>query len=444
MTCEYILMNIYKEGIKFMKRSSNKKLLKNKEIYKLKDGKTEYEEVWLYGKETPKIKKIISLYFLTAVMLILTISVIWLSGSVSSHALSTDSFFGRSAERMVRFFTKGDFLCFYLSDNSNNDVNNNETNNMGTTDDLNIPNTNNDKLTNSEAVPSTPNTDNKAPSLTKDKLYSFDYSLVPQGETAIIPMDLSLSSYGAYYINNSTGYDPDTAKLLAADLKDTINFEYLSSSGNPIVLIIHTHATESYSPDGAISYYDDGGEYARTSDTNKNVVAVGKVLADELNKAGISTLHSTILHDALQYKDSYARSEETIRHYLEKYPTIRLVIDLHRDAIVKSGGELVRPVALSDGEAAAQVMCVVGSDFGGQECANWEKNLSLALKLREELNSKNEGICRPPYLRPSTYNQELAPYSLLIEVGASGNSLEEAKRSAVIVSEALTKIIKQL
>ena len=168
------------------------------------------------------------------------------------------------------------------------------------------------------------------------------------------------------------------------------------------------------------------------------------MLADELNKRGISTLHSTVLHDEKQYKDSYARSEETIRHYLEKYPTIRLVIDLHRDAIVRSGGELVRPVALADGEAAAQIMCVVGSDFGGQECKNWERNLSLALKLREPLNTKNTGRCRPPYLRSSTYNQELAPYSLLLEMGASGNSLEEAKRSAVLVSEALAKIIKQL
>ena len=280
--------------------------------------------------------------------------------------------------------------------------------------------------------------------LTKDELYFFDKELVPKGETAIIPMDVSLSSYGSGYINNSTGYTPDTAKLLAKQLKDTVDIEYLVSSNSPIVLILHTHATEAYSEDGDISYYDDGGEYARSKNTNENVVAVGRVLAEELNKQGIYTLHSETLHDAEQYKDSYARSEETIRAYLEKYPTIRFVIDLHRDAIVKSDGSIVRPVTLSEGEAAAQVMCVVGSDWGGDKCDGWENNLSLALKLREELNSVTENLCRPTYLRSSTYNQELAPYSLLLEIGSSGNSIEEAKKSAVLVAKALTKLIKEI
>ena len=423
-----------------MKLFGDNKYLKGKKIPKLRDGRNDYEDIWI-ERDIPRVKRIVSIYFLTAIMLFVSVAIIFLSGSVSAHSLNTDSFWGRNTERIVSFFAKGEFLYFFSTEDSFNDESEKDYGSEAT-DAINIPNQ-------SDTMPNTDKDiggeiDNNSTPLTKDKLYSFDYTLVPKGDTAIVPMDLSLSSYGAQYINNSTGYDPDTVKLLAADLKDTVDLEYLSSSGNPIVLILHTHATEGYSLDGAISYYDDGGEYARSSDINNNVVAVGKVLADELNKRGISTLHSTVLHDEKQYKDSYARSEETIRHYLEKYPTIRLVIDLHRDAIVRSGGELVRPVAIADGEAAAQIMCVVGSDFGGQACENWERNLSLALKLREALNSKNEGICRPPYLRSSTYNQELTPYSLLLEMGASGNSLEEAKRSAVLVSEALTKIIKQL
>ena len=88
------------------------------------------------------------------------------------------------------------------------------------------------------------------------------------------------------------------------------------------------------------------------------------------------------MHDQNQYKDSYARAEETIKQYLAKYPSIRLVIDLHRDSVVKSTGELVRPVTLIDGGAAAQVMCVVGSNWGGEKNPNWEGNLALARKMQ--------------------------------------------------------------
>ncbi len=284
----------------------------------------------------------------------------------------------------------------------------------------------------------------QTPPLTFENLYQFDYSRVPNGEIPIIPMDLSLISYGTSYIHNSTGLSPDTNALLNSALKKNDMTEYLAVDNSPLVLIVHTHGTESYSANGAISYVDDESELARSTDVEENVVAVGKRVAEVLNNAGISTLHCTIMHDQIQYKDSYSRAEATIREYLEKYPSIRLVIDLHRDSIVKSTGELVRPVTLIDGKPTAQVMCVVGSDWGGEENPNWEGNLALALKLREALNSKYNSLCRPPYLRPSTYNQELAPYSLLLEMGASGNSLEEALRSADAIGETLIKLISQL
>lgn len=167
-------------------------------------------------------------------------------------------------------------------------------------------------------------------------------------------------------------------------------------------------------------------------------------MAEKLTQNGIPTLHCTVMHDQLQYKNSYSRAEETIKQYLEKYPSIKLVIDLHRDAIIKSSGELVRPVTLVDSKPTAQVMCVVGSDWGGDECPSWENNLSLALKLRDSLNSKYGNLCRPTYLRSSTYNQEIAPYSLLLEVGACGNSLEEAQRAAELVATELIPLIKMM
>ncbi len=280
--------------------------------------------------------------------------------------------------------------------------------------------------------------------LTKDTLYAYDYSLVPEGEIPIIPMDLSLSSYGTRYIHNDTGYTPDTDALLKRDFGHKDSLEYLSASACPTVLIVHTHGTEAYSENGAISYAEGEEDFTRTADRSKNVVSVGAVMAEYLNKQGVSTVHCTVLHDQVQYKDSYARAEQTIRNYLEKYPTIRLVIDVHRDSIVKSTGETVRPVTLIEGQAAAQLMCIVGSDWGGDHNPRWSGNLALALQVREKLNLQYENLCRPVYLRSSTYNQELAPYSLLIEVGSAGNSLEEAHRAALALAQVLTEYVPKL
>ncbi len=274
-------------------------------------------------------------------------------------------------------------------------------------------------------------------------LYEYDYSKVPNGHTPIVPMDLSLYKNGDLYINNSTGYKPDIEGLLNSSLSSP-TVDYLSSTNAPTVLIVHTHGTEAYSSDGAISYEDNGSEIARSDDIRQNVVSVGAVMAEILNEKGISTLHCTVMHDSIQYKDSYSRAEETIKQYMEKYPSIKLVIDLHRDSIVKSSGELVRPVTLVDGNAAAQIMCVVGSDWGGGYCPNWQDNLSLALKLRQRLNAKYTNICRPTDLRSQSFNQELAPYSLLLEIGSSGNSRKEAMICAALVANELAELILQI
>ena len=275
-----------------------------------------------------------------------------------------------------------------------------------------------------------------------NKLYDFDYSKVPSGEIPIIPMDLSLSNYGDTYINNDTGLTPDTSTLLTMDLKNSSKLEFLSASSAPTVLIVHTHGTEAYCEKGAVSYNNTvSDDIARSSDISQNVVEVGRILSEELNKRGISNIHCEIMHDADEYRNAYARCEETIRYYLKKYPTIKLVIDVHRDAIINSKGEIIRPVTAVDKKASAQVMCVVGSSWGGQENAKWERNLALALQLRKELNKDGTNICRPPYLKSSTYNQEIAPYSLLLEIGACGNSIEEACNAAKYVAEALSNII---
>ena len=298
----------------------------------------------------------------------------------------------------------------------------------------------------SDTTLSPPETDSPPYYESVDALYKFDYSAVPPGEIPIVPMDMSLLSYGENYIYNDTKYAPKIAALLEST--DSIPaFNYTGTAvypvGDPVVLIIHTHGTEAYSEEGAVSYKEGSGDLARSTDITKNVVAVGAVIAEVLNKNGVRTLHCQIMHDEESYKDSYTRAASTIAEYLARYPSIKYVIDVHRDSLTTPSGSLVRPVMLVDNKPVAQVMCVVGSDYNGADYKNWQNNLSLALKLRRLLNERYTNIARPVYLRSSAYNQQYAPMSLLLEIGASGNTLSEAKEAARLTAEALADIIKR-
>ena len=273
--------------------------------------------------------------------------------------------------------------------------------------------------------------------LTEEQLYAFSADAVPQGMIPIVPMDLSLSSYGETFHYNDTSYTLSLKDLPTS----TAAIPASAAVGEVSVLILHTHATEGYSPDGA-TYYDPSTTLARADDPSQGVVAVGQVIADILNQNGIVTLHSTVLHDLESYKDSYSRSAQTIASYLEQYPSIRLVIDVHRDSIMTSAEQLVRPVTLVDGEATAQVMCVVGSNASGAAYDDWQDNLSLAVRLRNALNADYGNLCRPVYIKKSTYNQQYAPASLLLEIGSSGNTLEEAKNAAELVAGKIVEMLK--
>ena len=236
----------------------------------------------------------------------------------------------------------------------------------------------------------------------------------------------------------------NTNELLGVSLKNESNPEMLTSSTSPKVLIVHTHGRESYNIDGGISYEDNGGEFMMTDDTSKSVISLGEYLTKLLNENNVPTVHCSVIHDNVQYKDSFLRSESTIREYLARYPSIKLVIDLHRDSIINSEGHIIRPVSFVDGKATAQIQCIVGSSWSGEECPNWQGNLSLAIKLRERLNAQYTNICRPPELRALSYNQELAPYSIMIEIGSFGNSLGEAKVAVECISDALSELIAQI
>lgn len=187
----------------------------------------------------------------------------------------------------------------------------------------------------------------------------------------------------------------------------------------PAVLIVHTHATECYA-DGAQQY----NPY-RSLDGSDNMTFMGKELARLLEEGGIRVLHDATYHDYPNYNHSYSNTRKTIAAYLEKYPSIRMVLDLHRDASDSTEGQLVTSATVG-GQKSAQLMMVVGTNAMGNYHPNWQENLALGLKLSAVLEQENPGICRPVTLREERFNMDMTTGSLLVEVGAAGNTQQEA------------------
>lgn len=228
-------------------------------------------------------------------------------------------------------------------------------------------------------------------------------------------------------VTNHTSLDPDLASLLAQPLSWDLRSE------SPAVLILHTHATESFAQIGET--YPESSHF-RTLEEGYNMVSIGDRVASVLEAAGIRVLHDRTFHDYPSYNGSYLHARRSIEDYLREYPSIRLVLDLHRDA--SSGETQLRP--LVSGSDCAQLMLVVGTNASGQGHPNWEENLALALKLHCLLEQDTPGIMRPLDLRSQRFNQDLSPGALLIEVGAAGNTRQEALTAAEALARAILKL----
>ena len=213
---------------------------------------------------------------------------------------------------------------------------------------------------------------------------------------------------------------PDLTELLLKPLSWDL------ADGAPRVLILHTHTTESYTK-GSLDYAQTAPY--RTLDRQHNMLCIGDRVAQILEGRGIGTVHDRTFHDYPSYNGSYAASRRTLERYLKEIPTLCLVLDIHRDAMDTPRGQL-RTLTEIRGLPAAQLMLVMGTDAGGLEHPRWEENLSLALKLHAQLERQCPGIMRPLCLRSQRFNQDLCPGTLLVEVGAAGNSLEEALPAA--------------
>ncbi len=239
--------------------------------------------------------------------------------------------------------------------------------------------------------------------------------------------------YKGVYLSNKTPLDISLKKAMNNKPKFKI-----AKNSEPQVLIYHTHATECYLP-------EDNGFYknswpSRTTDNNKNVVAVGDAIAKKLNEAGIVTLHDTTQHDKVSYNGSYDRSTKTVEKYLKEYPSISVVLDIHRDAITGEDGTKIKPTVTINGKKAAQIMICTGSQSGGVEgYPNWKENLRFAVQVQKSGADLYPGLMRPIYFVSKKYNHHLSTGSILLEMGSEGNTLEEAVYSGELLGDALVK-----
>ena len=211
------------------------------------------------------------------------------------------------------------------------------------------------------------------------------------------------------------------------------------ASGEPTVLILHTHGTESYTKSKE-EHYTESSAY-RTLDEGYNMISVGDYLTEALAEAGIGVIHDRSLHDYPSYNGSYSSARKSIAAYLKEYPSIRLVLDLHRDASGDNKNQL-KTKATVNGMPSAQLMIVVGTNGSGLSHPQWEENLALALKLYTQLERTSSGICRYISLRSQRFNQDQSTGALIIEVGGAGNSHEEAITATSVLAEAVIAMAK--
>ncbi len=251
-------------------------------------------------------------------------------------------------------------------------------------------------------------------------------SIIPQIPVPDTPLPKEEQYISSVDIKNETSYPVDTKAILEAG--------YSIKTANPKVLIVHTHGSESYTP-SADYPYEQTGNY-RTSDTSYNMIRIGEEVAKALREKGIEVIHDKTINDYPSYNDSYNKAEKVINSHISKDSDIVFVFDLHRDAV----GENEKFVCDIDGSEAAQIMIVCGTDTNLTN-PDWQENLKLAVHIQSYFNSRIQGFFRPLNLRKERFNMHLTKGSLLFEIGASGNTMDEALISAKLLGEGLGEII---
>lgn len=234
------------------------------------------------------------------------------------------------------------------------------------------------------------------------------------------------NEYNGVFIKNGTEYN-----LTEEILKPNIEVN------NKNIMIFHTHTCESYTATEKFNYTQTGTY--RTTDLNYNVARVGTELTNQLKSYNYNVVHNTTYHDYPAYNGSYERSLSTVKNLLLTNENTDVIFDIHRDAIADYS---YAPTVKIGEEYAAQLMFVIGTDGGGLEHQNWEQNLKFAVKVQEKANELYPGLFKPIVLRNSRYNQHLSKAASIIEVGATGNTMEQCLTSMKYLAKVISEVMK--
>ena len=241
------------------------------------------------------------------------------------------------------------------------------------------------------------------------------------------PIELKYNDeIGEVKIKNQTSYEISN-DILNADI----------TKENKNIILFHTHTCESYTPSEKYNYEETGN--FRTTDLNYTVARVGDELENQLKQYGYNVIHDKTYHDYPAYNGSYTRSLETVEGLLESNPT-DIIFDVHRDAI-GSRSDYAPTVKIGE-EECAQIMFVIGTDEGGLWHPNWQQNLTFAAKLQAKGEEMYPGLFKPLMLTKYRYNQHAGKYASIIEVGATGNTLEQCNNSMKYFAKVLDEVMK--
>ncbi len=237
------------------------------------------------------------------------------------------------------------------------------------------------------------------------------------------------------YTKNPTSFSIDPSSLAAR--KKSWSFD----KKGPEILIVHTHGSEAYNTHNGAWYLDT--DSFRSLDITENIVSIGEELAKILTTAGYNVLHSTTMYDQPTYSTSYSSALKGINAYIKQYPSIRVVIDVHRDSMAATDGTRYKLISNDTDEPCAQMMLVMGTGESGLSFPNWRDNLSFAIRLQKAILEKYPTLMRPIAMTKHRYNEHATRASFILEVGTDGNTLTEAKKAIVRFGEILAEYLKE-
>ncbi|SCX94960.1 stage II sporulation protein P [Alkaliphilus peptidifermentans] len=241
-------------------------------------------------------------------------------------------------------------------------------------------------------------------------------------------------------------YLPDSNEIIDSldiDLRLSLDTSEMPRSiklekGKPQILIYHTHGTESYRPASEGNYHTLRKEYS--------VITIGEIMKEELEKRGFEVIHDTTYHDYPSYNGSYGRSLSTAEAILKKYPSIKVVFDVHRDGYDHIETNPNRENIIKNnqvdinGETVSKFQLVIGS-----ETPNRGEVTKFAQLIKAVSDTKYPEFSKPVLVKPyGRFNQFLTDHYALLEVGSNANSIEEAKEAAVYLTEILADTLNHL